>query len=133
MKRLILTGKDTPENLKLFFGKNFTESPRLETLHRIARKEINWQIHTFPEDYYCSASYYVDGTECVPREPTPSDAMELVRIKSMQGAIQRYQRSKDGPVSEHDLRNVLEVEKIPLDEQNIEDIAIAFRAITKAA
>lgn len=59
--------------------------------------------------------------------------MELVRIKSMQGAIQRYQRSKDGPVSEHDLRNVLEVEKIPLDEQNIEDITIAFRAITKAA
>ena len=51
----------------------------------------------------------------------------------MQGAIQRYQRSNDGPVSEHDLRNVLEVEKIPLDEQNIEDIAIAFRAITKAA
>lgn len=91
MRRLAVTGKDTPENLALFFGSRWSESIRDQ--HADLRLEILLEpppgspMHKYAEGLGLDAGCPRPWT---PRAASADEARQLAKIRAMQDAIRRH-------------------------------------------
>ncbi|KAK7747618.1 hypothetical protein SLS62_009029 [Diatrype stigma] len=95
MRRLIVTGRDTPENIRLFFGSGGggARSAELARAHAENRMEVLLRPPAGSAQHAEAAALGLDGgcpvENWTPREPSVAEAGELRTIRSMQNAIRR--------------------------------------------
>ncbi|KAK7750872.1 hypothetical protein SLS62_007135 [Diatrype stigma] len=91
MRRLVVTGKDTAENLALFFGSGWRESTR--DLHADLRLEVllapppGSPMHKYAEGLRLDAGCPRPWT---PRAADADEARHVAKIRAMQDAIRRH-------------------------------------------
>ncbi|KAI1092948.1 hypothetical protein F5B19DRAFT_452383 [Rostrohypoxylon terebratum] len=108
MRRLVRTGKDTPENIALFFGQKTTEEINLA--HKENRMEalLNPPMGS-PMDVMARGSKWDEN--CPPlnvRRPSDAEAEELRAIRQMQETIRQHMGSRGvEDVTSNDMRDIL--------------------------
>lgn len=106
MRRLVVTGKDTPENLLLFFGqdRSIQEDQKNVRLQVLLRPPPGSSMHVL------STSMKVDENcpPWTPREPSAVEANELEEIRTMQDVIRSHMGARGvNDISTNDMREIL--------------------------
>ncbi|KAI2619645.1 hypothetical protein GGR54DRAFT_639968 [Hypoxylon sp. NC1633] len=106
IRRLIITGKDTPQNLSLFFGQNETiwrhhHNMRLEALMRPPPGSPSYvQVAMSKADENCPS--------WTPREPSATETKDLEKIRVMQNLIRSHMGARGvEDVSSADMSDIL--------------------------
>jgi hypothetical protein len=89
MRRLVVTGKDTPENLSLFFGPN---AASIEDIHQSTRIEALLEPPRGSPMYAHLTGMNLDKN-CPPwtlRGPSPVETQKVKEVKDMQEIIRRH-------------------------------------------
>lgn len=114
IRRLVAKGRDTPENLALFFGGQ--GQPSTEDFFSKAYKDIRLEILLRPPPG--SPSYvYAEGlglddgyppSTWTPREPSPAEAREIREVRDMQETVRRHMGARGvSDVSNADMRDIV--------------------------
>ncbi|KAI1211881.1 uncharacterized protein F4807DRAFT_416713 [Annulohypoxylon truncatum] len=108
IRRLVLTGKDTPENFSLFFGQNKTDA--VTKTHKDNRLEALLEPPKgSPMDVMARARKFDEN--CPPRNvrrPSHAEAGEIKKIRDMQETIRQHMGSRGvEDVSSNDMRDIL--------------------------
>ncbi|KAI1456208.1 hypothetical protein F4805DRAFT_433530 [Annulohypoxylon moriforme] len=106
IRRLVLTGKDTSENLSLFFGQNMTDA--ITRTHQDNRLEA---LLDPPEGSPMDVMARDFDENCPPRNvrpPSHAEAGEVKKIRGMQEIIRQHMGSRGvEDVSTNDMRDIL--------------------------
>jgi hypothetical protein len=89
VRRLVVTGKDFPENLSLFFGSN---AASIEDIQKDARLEALLKPPRGSPMYVMAASLNLDKNcpPWTPREPSAAETQEIKEINDMQETIRHH-------------------------------------------
>ncbi|KAI1418446.1 hypothetical protein F5Y13DRAFT_1401 [Hypoxylon sp. FL1857] len=124
---LVVTGKDIPENLTLFFGRNQVE---VVHIHRGVRHQLflrhppgSWadkKVKSMNLDQNCPP--------WTPREASKEEAREIEGIKAMQETIRQYMGSRAlSEITDGDVSKMLSSEfGTPLPIEVVEAFSAAF-------
>ncbi|KAI0836738.1 hypothetical protein F5Y06DRAFT_273248 [Hypoxylon sp. FL0890] len=106
MRRLVVTGKDTPENLTLFFGQDKSVSD----VHRDMRLEILLRPPPGSPSDVRARMMKLDQNcpPWTPREASEAEAKEVEKVIAMQETIRRHMGSRGvREVTSNDMRDIL--------------------------
>ncbi|KAI1138887.1 hypothetical protein F5Y05DRAFT_354277 [Hypoxylon sp. FL0543] len=106
MRRLVVTGKDTPENLSLFFG----QDKSIQEDQKRVRVEILLRPPPGSPSYVFSVGLKLDENcpPWTPREPSAAEVKELEEIRAMQDVIRSHMGARGvEDVSMDDMRDIL--------------------------
>ena len=87
IRRLVVTGKDTPGNLSLIFGQSPTRE--IKKTQKDQRMEALLRPPPGSPDHAMSSNLQLD-VDCppwTPREPSPEEDLEVTKIRNMQALI----------------------------------------------
>ncbi|KAI0885385.1 uncharacterized protein GGS22DRAFT_143058 [Annulohypoxylon maeteangense] len=108
IRRLVLTGKDTPENFSLFFGQNKSNS--VTQAHKSNRMEALLDPPAGSSMDVMARSRKFDEN-CPPRNvrpPSQAEAGEIKKIRDMQETIRRHMGARGvEDVTSSDMRDIL--------------------------
>ncbi|KAL7622535.1 hypothetical protein AAE478_008042 [Parahypoxylon ruwenzoriense] len=108
MRRLVATGKDTPENISLFFGRKKDDT--IDGCHKDNRIEVLLRPPRGSSLYVVSTSQNLDENcpPWTPREPSQAEVQQLKEINTMQETIRRHMGSRDvKDIDGADMRDIL--------------------------
>ncbi|KAI6082766.1 hypothetical protein F4821DRAFT_206245 [Hypoxylon rubiginosum] len=106
MRRLVVTGKDTPENLSLFFGQHNS----VQEVHKNVRLEVLLRPPPGSPMYVLSTSTGADENcpSWTPREPSAAESVEIEEIRAMQEVIRSHMGARGVEnISTNDMRDIL--------------------------
>ncbi|RYP70732.1 hypothetical protein DL771_005227 [Monosporascus sp. 5C6A] len=108
MRRLVVTGRDTPENLSLLFGQN--KAGQLDECHKDTRLEVLLRPPPGSPMYVMAKSMGYDENcpPWTPREPSATEAQKIKEIRDMQETIRRHMGSRGvSNITSGDMREIL--------------------------
>ncbi len=118
VRRLVLTGKDTPENLALFFGHG--QANAVEDTGGIAQSHKDSRIEALLRPPPGSPMYVLNRslkhdrgcpTPWTPREPSAAEARHIQEVRDMQETIRRHKGVAPGGrvenITNNDMRDIL--------------------------
>ena len=87
IRRLVVTGKDTPENFSLIFGQPPTKE--IKKTQKDQRMEALLRPPPGSPDYVMSSGLQLDigCPPWTPREPSPEEQLEVTKVRNMQALI----------------------------------------------
>lgn len=108
VRRLIITGKDTPSNLAKFFGRN--DSEEIEETHKQTRIEVLLNAPPGSPDWaLAKSSKYDEGCPAwTPRLATAEEEAAIKDIRDMQEVIKRHMGDREmKDITTKDMMDVL--------------------------
>ena len=108
IRRLVITGKDTPENITKFVGRN--DQDQIEKTHQDVRMEILLRPPPGSPNWAMAKNLKVDENRpaWTPRPASTEEEAELKKIRDMQEVIRCHMGSRSmNSITSKDMQDVL--------------------------